>query len=96
MLGFVLPVGDFFGISFETCLQFVRYMLLFYFSEGVELVQSLLGDGDHLLKDVPEDTFRAWNCGQGSLVCPSSVVVQERDELFQVERSLVLSSSLGF
>jgi hypothetical protein len=63
------------------------------FTEISVLVHGFLSDWDHGIHNVPEDTLDKWSGRQGALIGESSVEVNERDKLFEVERAFLWSSS---
>jgi len=63
------------------------------FTEISVLVHGFLSDWDHGIHNVPEDTLDKWSGCQGALIGESSVEVNERDKLFEVERAFLWSSS---
>lgn len=50
-----------------------------------ESFQSGLSDRDDLIDDVPKDAFGEWGGCQGSLVSPSSIVIERSDEFSQIK-----------
>jgi len=91
-----LPVGNLLGISLQSLLDSVGVLILFNLTEWVELIKSLLSDWNHVLDNIPQDTLRARDGGQRSLVSPSSVEVEKFNEFFEIKGSSILSQSLGF
>ena len=63
------------------------------FTEISVLVHGFLSDWNHGVHNVPEDTLDKWSGRQGALIGESSVEVNERDKLFEVERAFLWSSS---
>ena len=75
----------FFFLSFIQpwiwAISFVSVLILLNFSKIIEFIEGGLSDRNHLFYNIPKDSFRAWNSGQGALVSPPSVELQKLHKL---------------
>ena len=78
------------GSTFKLSSNSVGELMFFDLSELIIFVKGGLSNWNHVVNDIPKDTFWAWNSCQRSLVGPSSVEVKKLNELVQVKGFLFL------